>query len=82
MCIYFKQFNSLILYENIKTCKEIKFKRLKSSRLERKKSHEKIVYKMKRPFSSTDNRRKNHKINFEISKSRIGKTSFNERKKK
>ena len=49
-----------------KSSKEIKFKRLKSSRLERKKSHEKIIYKMKRPFSSTDNRRKNHKINFEI----------------
>ena len=49
-----------------KSSKEIRFKRQKSSRTERKKSHEKIVYKMKRPFSCRDNRRKNQKINFDI----------------
>ena len=50
-----------------KSSREIfKSKRLKSPGIERKKSHEKIINKMKRPFSSREYRTKKQKINFDI----------------
>lgn len=62
----------------IKSNKDIKLKRLKSSKNEKTKPQEKIIYKITRPFSS-ENRRKNQKINFEL-KSINKKNKFEENK--
>lgn len=48
-----------------KSNRDIKIKRLKTSKIDKIKVEEKIIYKIKRPFS-TDNRKKKQKINFEL----------------
>ena len=52
-----------------KSNKDLKLKRQKSMGIERIKPQEKIMFKTKRPFS-TDNRKKNTRINFELKNSR------------